>query len=135
MNRNIINLLKGKLIIGLLFIINGSFGQEENLGLIYHNSAVSDGYVLFTPTKSNHVFLVNECGEKVNEWEFSEQPGATCYLLENGNLLRAGKDSLEIRDWENNLVWSYATTANGIKQHHDIEPMPNGNILCIAGVS
>lgn len=67
----------------------------------------------------------------MNQWEFNENPGATCYLLENGNILRAGKNSLEIRDWENNLLWSYLTTENGILQHHDIEPLPNGNIFCV----
>jgi len=76
--------------------------------------------------------LINNCGQKINEWTFSEKPGATCYLLGDGTLLRAGKDSLEIRDWDNNLLWSYPTTANGILQHHDIEPLPNGNILCVA---
>jgi len=127
--------LKSQLIILLFLIVNVTISQEENLGLLYHNSSVSSGYVLFTPLQSNKAFLVDECGEKVNEWEFSELPGATCYLLENGNLLRAGKDSLEIRDWDNNIIWSYATTQNGIRQHHDIEPLPNGNILCVAGQS
>ena len=36
-----------------------------------------------------------------------------------------------MKDWDNNVVWSYATTANGINQNHDIEPLPNGNVLCI----
>jgi hypothetical protein len=67
----------------------------------------------------------------VRQWTFNEIPGATCYLLSNGNLLRAGKDNLEIRDWNNNVIWSYQATSNGINQHHDITPLPNGNILCI----
>jgi hypothetical protein len=107
------------------------FSQDTTVGLLHHNEDVSEGYVLFSPTRNNKVFLLNTCGEKVNEWNFTEVPGATCYLLANGNLLRAGKDNLEIRDWNNNVVWSYPTTANGILQHHDIEPLPNGNILCI----
>ncbi len=106
--------------------------QDPTIGLLHHNVAVSDGYVLFSPLLNNEVFLINPCGEKVNQWTFTEQPGATCYLLNNGNLLRAGQDHLEIRDWNNNVVWNYATTANGIRQHHDITPLPNGNILCIA---
>ena len=107
-------------------------GQTPTVGLLHINShEVSDGYTLFTPELNKKVFLVNNCGEKVNTWTFNERPGATCYLLENGNLLRAGKDSLQIRDWNNNVIWSYATSANGLLQHHDIEPLPNGNILCI----
>ena len=113
------------------FIAVKSFSQTPTVGLLFSNPNVTDGYMLFTPEQSNNVYLINTCGEKVNEWTFSEYPGSTCYLLENGNLLRAGKDSLEIRDWDNNLIWSYAMNLNGLLQHHDIEPLPNGNILCL----
>lgn len=108
-----------------------SLAQPTTLGLLYNGGNVTDGYTLFTPLKNNEVFLINNCGEKVHQWSFTEVPGATCYLLANGNLLRAGKDHIEIRNWDNTVVWSYATTANGIQQHHDIEPLPNGNVLCI----
>ncbi len=108
-----------------------SYAQTPTIGLLEFDSEVSDGYTLFTPLKNNEVYLINNCGEKINQWSFTEKPGATCYLLENGNLLRAGKSNIEIRDWDNNIVWSYPTTANGIGQHHDIEPLPNGNVLCI----
>ncbi len=106
--------------------------QEPTIGLLHHDINASKGYTLFTPEKSTSVFLINNCGELVNQWEFSETPGATCYFLENGNLLRVGKDSIEIRDWDSNQIWSYATTDNGIAAHHDIHPLPNGNVLCVA---
>ena len=108
-----------------------SYSQDPTIGLQFFDGNASEGYTLFTPAESNHVYLIDNCGEKINEWEFSEKPGATCYLLENGTLLRAGKDSLEIRDWDNSLIWSYAMNDNGLLQHHDIEPLPNGNILCV----
>ncbi len=104
---------------------------QNDIGLIEHNGNVSDGYILITPEKNEQVYLIDNCGEKIHEWTFSERPGLTCYLLENGNLLRAGKDSVEIRDWNSNLVWSYDLDGNGLQQHHDIEPLPNGNILLI----
>lgn len=107
------------------------FAQLPTIGQLHTTTNVSDGYTLFTPEKNKDAYLINICGEVVNTWSFSEKPAATCYLLENGNLLRAGKDSLEIRDWNNNLVWSYAMNLNGFNQHHDIEPLPNGNILCV----
>src|SRR5690606_17439909 len=108
-----------------------SFAQATSVGLQKHELSTYDGYTLFTPADNFKVYLINNCGEKVNEWTFTEKPGATCYILENGNLLRAGKDNIEIRDWDNNVVWTYGTTVNGILQHHDIEPLPNGNILCV----
>ncbi|MFT7614904.1 MAG: hypothetical protein ACI9J3_003891 [Parvicellaceae bacterium] len=116
-----------------LFLIYGFTlsAQSPTIGLLYSDINTSDGYTLFTPEFNTSAYLVNNCGEKINEWTFAETPGITCYLLENGNLLRAGKDSLQIRDWSNNVVWTYAMNANGLKQHHDIEPLPNGNVLCL----
>ncbi|MDO6803713.1 aryl-sulfate sulfotransferase [Wenyingzhuangia sp. 1_MG-2023] len=105
--------------------------QTPTVGLIFSDDNVSEGYTLFTPEVNNSVYLINNCGEKVNEWTFTELPGATCYLLENGTLLRAGRNMLEIRDWDNTVLWNYEMNANELNQHHDIEPLPNGNILCI----
>lgn len=115
----------------LFTIVLKSNSQNVTVGLLYNDSNVSDGYTLFTPETNEFAYLINNCGELINFWTFNEIPGATCYLLENGNLLRAGKDSLQIRDWNNNVIWTYATTDNNIAQHHDIEPLPNGNILCV----
>lgn len=108
------------------------FGQEPTVGLISFDGEVSEGYTLFSPEKNEMVYLIDNCGEKINEWTFSENPDRTSYLLDDGTLLQVGEDSLEIRDWDNNLLWSYPTHINGISTHHDIEPLPNGNILCIA---
>ena len=121
-----------KIILLFVFIfVYQSGSAQTTAGLLYHDDNVSDGYTLFTPLNNDEVFLVNNCGEKINQWTFTELPGATCYLLPNGNLMRAGQNNIETRDWNNNIVWSYATTANGIPQHHDIEPLPNGNVICI----
>ena len=69
--------------------------------------------------------------------------GNAAYLLENGTLLRtcriqntvfSGGGSggrVEKRDWDNTLLWSYDFSDNNYHQHHDIEPMPNGNILVL----
>lgn len=119
-------LLPGMLVIGFL-----GHAQMPTVGLLFFETETFDGYTLFTPEENQSVYLINNCGEKINEWTFSEEPGATCYLLDNGTLLRAGKDSIEIRDFDNTLLWSYATMANGIRQHHDIHPLPNGNIICV----
>ena len=89
-----------------------SYAQTPTIGLLVKKPEVTDGYTLFTPESNQNVYLINNCGKKVNEWVFSEKPGATCYLLDNGHLLRAGKDSLEIRDWDSKLIWSYAMNDN-----------------------
>ena len=75
------------------------------------------------------------------------RPGMSAYLLEDGSLLRtaniaqtaignfsgggtAGK--VERISWEGDLLWSYEHSSTEYISHHDIEPMPNGNILMIA---
>ncbi|WP_159020888.1 aryl-sulfate sulfotransferase [Algibacter sp. L3A6] len=115
----------------LLLTVSLVRAQAPTVGLLFSDNNVSEGYTLFTPEVNYSVYLINNCGEKVNEWTFTEFPGATCYLLENGTLLRAGINMLEIRDWDNTVLWNYEMNANGLNQHHDIEPLPNGNILCI----
>lgn len=118
----------------LLFICSLAFvshSQQNTVGLIHSEFGVTEGYTLFSFDGLGKVVLINNCGEVVNNWTFDETPGMTSYLLENGNLVYSGLDSLHIRDWNNNKIWTYAASANGILQHHDIEPLPNGNILCI----
>jgi len=70
-------------------------------------------------------------------------PGLSVYLLEDGSLLRTCRISnsifsgggsggrVEKKDWNNNLLWSYDFSSSAYYQHHDIEPMPNGNILVL----
>jgi hypothetical protein len=65
-----------------------SFSQTT-LGLLFNDLNVSEGYTLFTPQRNNEVFLMDNCGQKIHQWTFTETPGATCYLLPNSNLLRA----------------------------------------------
>lgn len=67
-----------------------------------------------------------------------------CYLLPDGCLLRDGSESdfaaefrtggaagyLEVVTWEGELVWSYSHSPYlDTLTHHDLEPLPNGNVL------
>ena len=118
----------------ILFIacISQSIAQSPTIGLLFDSGSSEIGYHLFSPESNDKVYLINQCGQKVKEWTFSERPSLTAYLLTDGSVLRAGRDSIEHRSWNNELIWSYDLTTNGISQHHDIEILPNGNILCIA---
>lgn len=56
------------------------------------------------------------------------------YLLEDGSLLRASPEFIEKLSWESDLLWQFNYEENGLEvwPHHDIEPLPNGNVLAIA---
>lgn len=71
--------------------------------------------------------------------------GESAYLLENGLLLRQSAPDnwllmeqfavgshgvVELVDWDGDAVWRYQRCApNRHCLHHDLEPLPNGNIL------
>lgn len=123
-----------KSIILILFLIISfklSFAQET-IGLILDdvNQEKSDGYTLIKPTSDSRVFLINNCGEVVNEWTSVATNTRNVYLLESGNLLQSNTLQAEMRDWNNNLLWSLDYQSYfGWSIHHDIEPLPNGNFL------
>ena len=80
---------------------------QETIGLVYNdvNKMNSEGYTLFKPTTDNRVFLINNCGEVVNQWDSTDQNASSIYFLENGNLLLSSRTYAEIRDWNNHILW------------------------------
>jgi len=139
-------LVQGFFLFFLLIIsINQVNGQQKTLGVTkYRNGSTKDGYVLFAPMASTTTYLINKCGEKVHQWKSNYSPGVSVYLLPDGHLLRTGilfdtsynvpgrGGIIEKIDWNGNVVWSYRLLNDSLAQHHDIEPLDNGNILIIA---
>lgn len=69
------------------------------------------------------------------------------YLLPNGNLIRDGSEDtsntlfraggaaghIEEVTWDNEIVWSFSYQPyDAHLTHHDMEPLPNGNVLLLA---
>ena len=136
--------MKGRLF--LIFIIFKGllvFGQNT-VGILTNAQESYNGYTLFSPNNSTESYLINNCGEVVHQWTSTFTPGASVYLLDNGNLLRTGKipndditfggvgGKIELFDWDNNLLWDYTYSSTLVSQHHDIYPLPNGNVLMLA---
>ena len=130
-------------IILIIFILSPyvTFSQNQTVGLFQYDENSFDGYTLFSPNETT--YLIDNCGRLVHSWQSNYKPGSSVYLLENGNLLRACRvqstiftgggigGRVEKYDWENNLLWSYNFANNNYHQHHDIAPLPNGNILIL----
>ncbi|WP_047551284.1 aryl-sulfate sulfotransferase [Psychroserpens sp. Hel_I_66] len=128
----------------LTFCINQA---QNTVGTISITEDAYDAYTLISV--NTKAFLINNCGQVINEWNSTYLPGNAVYLLPNGNLLRAGRVDdgssninfggaggiVELFDWDGNLVWSYLYNNNEMRQHHDIFPMPNGNVLILAATS
>ena len=117
------------------------FSQNQTVGLFQYDSTSYDGYTLFSPDEG--AYLIDNCGKLVHSWQSTYNAGNAVYLLEDGSLLRACRiqntvfsgggsgGRVEKRDWNNSLLWSYDFSDNNYHQHHDIEPIPNGNILVL----
>lgn len=128
----------------ILLLITISLSAQNTVGTISNSANSFVGYTLISPLNSTSTYLINNCGEIVNQWSSNYTPGASVYLLENGNLLRTGKINnpnftfggiggiIQMYDWDNNLLWNYAYSNTNETQHHDIYPMPNGNVLILA---
>jgi len=84
-------------------------------------------------------------GKIVYSWKSDYIQGFGTYLLENGDLLRLdefGSDIIfmgggragrvEKLDNHSNLLWEFIYANDEHCSHHDIEPLPNGNVLIIA---
>ena len=127
---------KNNLILTLIFmLINSVFCHSQTVGLFTNDNSAYDGYTLFTPKNNTSTYLINNKGLLVHEWESGYLPTMTVYLLEDGNLLRSSalsqggnqKGGFQVLDWDGNVVWQFTQPT----QHHDIEPLPNGNVLLI----
>ncbi|MFC1452590.1 DUF1566 domain-containing protein [Verrucomicrobiota bacterium] len=103
-----------------------------------------EGYNLFTPIRSTETYLMDNSGNTVHTWSSGYTAGNSVYLLEDGTLLRAANTGdttfnvggaggrVERYDWDGALQWSYNYTTSQMRQHHDVEYLPNANILMIA---
>ena len=94
-----------------------------------------DGYTLFAPMRSNITYLIDNSGEVIHTWETNYIPDLSVYLLENGSILRTAPGLVQKIDWNGTVVWEYEYaeySSNQYLRHHDIEPLPNGNVLMIA---
>lgn len=89
--------------------------------------------------------MIDLNGDDVHTWISAYTPGNSVYLQEDGTLLRTGSlnnsnrfDStggsggiIEKMNWQSNVLWSFEHCSEFYCQHHDVEQLPNGNILII----
>ncbi|MFC2148079.1 aryl-sulfate sulfotransferase, partial [Bacteroidota bacterium] len=119
-------------------------GLTVKRGLKEKTALATPGYVMFQPTESTKTYLINLDGEVIHAWE-GELAIVNQYLKENGNLVRlevdpdfptfaAGGQAGRIReyDWDGNILWDFEWADEDELIHHDIELLPNGNILAIS---
>lgn len=132
----------------LLLATTAAFSQTRTVGTIKNTNQAFDGYTLFECNFSGpsnyRTYLIDNCGDTVHSWQHVRKSGLVVKLLENGNLLRAAHEFnptinaggtggyVQLIDWDNNVLWEYKVSSPTIQSHHDVEYMPNGNVLILA---
>jgi len=134
---------------GVLLVVSGFAATgpiDRKIGLVKHDPAKAyQGYTLFAPKHNTTIHLLDMNGGEVNSWKSRYEPGQSVYLTEEGTLLHtcfmkgetniAGGEGgrIEEFDWDGDMIWQLDFRSKTWAQHHDIAPMPNGNIvlLCV----
>lgn len=117
--------------------------EERPMGLLVNHGDVAPGYVLYSPLSSGRTFLLDTEARVVHSWD-SEYAPHSLYLLDDGRLLRPGRDPdavgfqaggamglLEMYTWEGERLWHWKLSDETQILHHDVEPLPNGNLLAL----
>jgi hypothetical protein len=127
---------------------DGSPGGKERgepRGLVRHKEGAFEGYTLIAPLRSRNTYLLDMAGQAVHVWEGEDAPGNAVYLFDSGELLRCIKvgdnpvfhgggegGRIQRLAWDGTVLWDWSYTNEEHLLHHDIEPLPNGNLLVIA---
>jgi Arylsulfotransferase (ASST) len=104
------------------------------------------GYTLLVPMRSDTAYLLDLHGRWVHSWKGSTFPALSAYVLQDGSLLRTGRDPARVKfkdgggagglvqriSWDGAVAWTYSYAGDLHLQHHDAVALPGGNVLLVA---
>ena len=113
-----------------------------------------NGITLFSPVESFggtgggadgtfYSYLINNDMNEINTWTHPRGAASMPYLMPDSTLIypyRVQNPSMVAGgvgggiskySWDGDLLWNYEIANDTYQHHHDVEPLPNGNILVI----
>lgn len=98
----------------------------------------TEPFLLYAPMWWPETYLMNMDGDVVREWPADYRVNSSVYLLDNGDLLRtnangfgAAHGKFERLSWDGDLLWTWEDYPADFVPHHDIAPLPNGNVIIL----
>ncbi|NOT30028.1 MAG: hypothetical protein HOP15_06215 [Planctomycetes bacterium] len=118
--------------------------REFQGGLTVNAPGAAPGYVLYAPLTATTTFLVDREGKVRHSWK-NPLSTLSLYLLDDGTLLRSARVEanatfnrggrtgvIQRLAKDGAVLWEFELCDDTGSMHHDIEPLPNGNVLAIA---
>jgi hypothetical protein len=102
------------------------------------------GHTLVSPNNVGSSYLLDMQGMIVKTWHGTGSPASMAYMLPDSSILRPSLDPagkfqaggaggrIQRIDANDVVIWNFLFSNADHQQHHDIEPMPGGNVLLIA---
>jgi len=103
-----------------------------------------NGYALYNQQNSSTVYLIDKDANIAHTWSCNTNGNYAVLLKEDGNIVRGSVNNgnqlngaavggkLQEYDPNGIMVWEFVYSSSQYVQHHDIEIMPNGNVLFVA---
>lgn len=110
----------------------------------YVADKLENSLVLAVPQGGTDAYILNKKGEKLFEWAFDKTIGHDLELLPDGKLLGLFKVDnphfsfngygglIRIIDANGSINWEFTYNSSDYLAHHDVEMLPNGNVIFIA---
>ena len=137
--------MNGTVIVKAISTADNNTSGTRTLGLLYKDNRTFEGYTLFGGKHDGTAYLLDNNGQWVHKWVSAYEPGQSCYLRPNGNLVRAAMvqnqggfmgggegGRFEEFTWDGTMVWSFNYSTPYYMTHHDFKILPNGNLLAMA---
>ena len=136
--------MKSTFLIVIAAIVSIPLLAQQTVGVLTHDSTRAfKGYTLLAPIPATMTYLIDNDGQVVNVWRANNPTGQVAMLLDDGSLLRTAAPQsqwmqgggaggiVELYSWSGERLWQYTHLSTTARAHHDVEVLPNGNILML----
>ncbi len=138
-------MIKNRLFLCVLFIVATftSNSAQNTIGVLSASDLVAEGYTLIPASGDKDVYLIDNCGRIVHDWNTECRETLANYIDKAGNLIRSCREEgfatgggvggkLERYSWDGEREWFITIADDRYHLHHDFEVLDNGNILILA---